>query len=162
MSKCKFSQWATQICLTSPSCIKSHWSLLKPYLEVIWFSFLNYVWTSLYLLACNYSRARKGEIFSFHWQVAYFVECCTMSSLYQSFASTFPIKFLHSSKVPQFLHAALHSPQTPPCLTKQGIHMQQTSDSIPGPVPWQCPSTKNHADSPVLGEWNKLSKNDSS
>lgn len=86
------------------------------------------------------------------------VECCTMFSLYQSSASTFPIKLLHCGKVPWFLQAALHLAQTSPCLTAQGIHTQQTSDSSSGPVPWQCPSTENRADSPVLRKWNKLSK----
>lgn len=51
ISKSKFSQPATQICLPSPYCTKSLWSQLKPWLALIWFYFLHYIWTSLYLTA---------------------------------------------------------------------------------------------------------------
>lgn len=67
--KSKFSERATQICLTSPHCIKSHWPLLKAVIELVQFSFLNYLWTFLYLLACNESRARKGQTFSLYGQL---------------------------------------------------------------------------------------------
>lgn len=91
--------------------------------------------------------ARKGQTFSLYQQLAHIVERCTRFSLWLSPATTFPIKFL-SLRSLDFSRLPC-SPQIPPCSPQQGTRTQQTSASIPGPVPWGCPCRENHAGSSV-------------
>lgn len=149
ISKSKFSQPANHICLTSPYCTKSLWSQLKPWLVLILFYFLHYVWSFLYLTAWNQSMARKGQTFSLYQQLAHTVEHCTRFSLWLSPATTFPTKFLALRSL-DFSRLPC-SPQTPPCSPQQGTRTQQTGASIPGPAPWGCPCRENHAGSSGAG-----------